>query len=223
LTKQLKFSILLLLIISLVTPAFTAAPDSIPVTPGGDGELLISRPAGDSLSLTAFASILPQDGSASIPVGVYVKDILAFQIFAQPTSNPGYVTSQPGAVSLFGLATQSGTTGLIAHSYLAGQSFFDLSQGQHVVVVMADGSRLHYRVSSVRRLQALSPWSPLSNFVDLDIEGEILSASQVFNQVYQGSNQVVFQTCIELEDNPVWGRLFVTAEPINPYPYWSGW
>lgn len=216
--KQLNISIILLLIVALMSPTLTATPAMIPVTPSGDGEPLTSGLPGDTPSLTAFASVLPH-GPANSPVGVYVKDVLALQIFVQPTANPGYVTSSPEAVSLFGLATQHGITGLLAHNYLAGQRFFELGTGQQVVVVMADGSRQHYRVSSVRRLQALSPWSSLSNFVDVDGDGEVLSASQLFHQVYHGSNRVVFQTCIELDGNPVWGRLFVTAEPMRTYPF----
>ncbi len=217
LARQLNISIILLLLVALLSPTVTAAPAMIPVTPGSGGKPLTSGTSGDTPSLAAFASLLPH-GSAKSPVGVYVKNVLALRIFAQPAADPGYVTSQPDAASLFGLAMQYGTTGLLAHNYLAGQSFLTLAKGQQVVVILADGTRHHYRVSSVRHLQALSPWSPRSNFVDLDGEGEVLSASQLFHQVYNGADRVVFQTCIELDGNPVWGRLFVTAEPIEPYP-----
>ena len=196
---------------------FSMASGSIPVTAGGDEGALVAGSVDNSLSLTSFSRTLPQRGSAA-PVGVYVDGVLALQIKPQPAGNPGFVTSQAQAVSLFGLAKQYGTTGLIAHNYLAGETFFNLKPGQEVVVIKANGSRARYLIESVRRVQALSPWSPHSNFVDLDQEGPVLTASQLFHQVYAGSDQVVFQTCIEAEGSPVWGRLFVTAKRIDVGP-----
>jgi hypothetical protein len=217
LAKQVQFTVVFLLLLSLLLPGSAPALAPIPVSAGGEGGPASAGPNDSISSLSAFARELPHS-SANSPVGVYVKDVLALRVFAQPASNPGYVTSQADAVSLFGLAQQYGVTGLIAHNYLAGDSFSNLTQGQQVVLLMADGARQRYKIVSVRRLQALSPWSPLSNFVEVGADGEVLSASQLFHQVYTGSNRVVFQTCIEVDGNPVWGRLFVTAERIEPYP-----
>lgn len=217
LSMKVRPPIFLLLALTLLLAPIEPALANIPVTAGGAGDFLAAGPAGLPTSLTEFSQELPR-GKAASPVGVYVQDVLALRVLAQPVSNPGYVTAQPEAVSLFRLAQQYGTVGLIAHNYLAGQSFFDLSAGQQVVLIMADGTRQRYKIESIRQLQALSPWSPTSDFLPVGGEGPVVSATQLFHQIYSGTNRVVFQTCIELDGNPVWGRLFVTAERIDPQP-----
>ncbi|MFP3854981.1 MAG: hypothetical protein ACLFWD_11875 [Anaerolineales bacterium] len=213
-----------LIVLVILTAGFGAPGNSaaavIPITAGDDGGgQAVQTAAGPSTftALSDFAGMLPQ-GDSDIPVGVYVPGILAYEIHTQPALDPGYVTSSEGAVSLFRQAQQHGTTGLIAHNYLAGELFFNLGVGQEVVILKADGARQRYRIESIRRLQALSPWSPNSNFVDLDREGHVMTALELFNQIYHGSDRVIFQTCIEYEGNPVWGRLFVTATPIETSP-----
>jgi hypothetical protein len=65
----------------------------------------------------------------------------------------------------------------------------------------------------VYRYQAISPSSPTSDFQNLD-ENEYLTTSQLFMQMYGGSHHLTFQTCIEMNGNPSWGRMFVVAEPL---------
>lgn len=220
--RRILGTLLLFIIILTTGPASASgsAEGVIPISAGDDGGGQSAQAAAGPSTLTPltdFARKLPH-GDSSTPVGVYVPGVLAYEIHAQPASNPGYVTSVDDAVSLFRLAQQHGTTGLIAHNYLAGELFFDLEVGQEVVILKANGSRQRYRIESIRRLQALSPWSPNSNFVDLDRDGQVLTALELFNQIYHGSDRLIFQTCIEYEGNPVWGRIFVTATPIEISP-----
>ncbi|MCL4268439.1 MAG: hypothetical protein KJZ72_02790, partial [Anaerolineales bacterium] len=52
-----------------------------------------------------------------------------------------------------------------------------------------------------------------SDFRDLETES-ILTAEQLFNQVYRGEFHLTLQTCIENEGNSSWGRLFIIAKPV---------
>ena len=75
-------------------------------------------------------------------------------------------------------------------------------------IVYGDGAMKRYR------FQALDPYSPYSDFVDLST-GETQSVGEVFELVYTGGDHVTFQTCIENSGNPSWGRLFVIVTPVN--------
>lgn len=201
----------------------TVAAGSVPITGSGD-----SNPQSQIIShrnssvrplppLDEFVSAVA-GGQGERVVGVYVADILALRVLQQRRGNAGYVTSAPDAVSQFSVAASYGTTGLLAHNYLSGEKFFELSAGQTVVVVRADGSRERYRIDSVHRYQALAPSSPVSDFLELDGEGRRVSAQQLFDQMYGRPGQLVFQTCIARDGNSFWGRLFVVATPLEVRP-----
>jgi hypothetical protein len=161
-------------------------------------------------ALADFIASLALDGSNTI-AGVFVPDTLAMQVRQQPAGKPGYVSSVDNILTQFGLASQYGTTGLLAHNDLAGTQFFNLSAGQQVFLVKGDGTVKEYTISTIRRFQAKQPNSPFSNFLDLD-QGDVeLSVEALFYQVYRGADQVVFQTCIEQNGISTWGRLFVIA------------
>ncbi len=161
--------------------------------------------------LKHFSSSLV-NGLAGQVVGVYVPEILALPVAQQPAGSPGYVSSTPDVVTQFGMAARFGTTGLLAHNYLSGALFFELELGQNVVMVKGDGQLMYYTVTEVQSFQALSPNNPYSQFVDLQT-GDMVTAHELFFDVYAGSDQLVFQTCIEAAGDPSWGRLFVTAKP----------
>ncbi|MGA9531370.1 MAG: hypothetical protein WBR18_01520 [Anaerolineales bacterium] len=163
-------------------------------------------------SLETFSETLPSANSHQV-VGVYVSGKLALRVLEQPAGQPGYVTSQADAASRFGLAGRFGTVGLIAHNTLAGGSFISLGDGDRIVVFYADGERQVYVVERTRQLQAVSPWSPTSSFLDLEAPSALISAQTLFNQVYAGGFPVVLQTCLSKGENSVWGRLFVLARP----------
>jgi len=81
---------------------------------------------------------------------------------------------------------------------------------------------VHYRIKEIDSYQALKPNSPFSNFVDTsDPSRSVLSSADLFNRLYTTRDQLVFQTCIENEGEPSWGRLFVIASPaeaLHPIP-----
>ena len=154
------------------------------------------------------------DGQADVARGVYVAGALALPIEQQPAGNSAYITPAPEAVSQFQSAAYFGVTGLLAHNHLAGAQFFNLSIAEEVSIVYGDGSVRAYRITAQHRFQALDPYNPNSNFIDLDT-GATLSALDVFNQMYTGDDHVTFQTCIAQNGLSSWGRLFVIATPIE--------
>ncbi len=146
--------------------------------------------------------------------GVYVPGVLALRVVPQPASRPTYVSFEFGVATLYCGHGPCKSIGLLAHNNLSGILFSILRRGQKVVVVRGDGSTTHYRVSSIRLFQALSPNDPYSSLVDLD-NGATLSSGDLVQQIYGAGNQVVFQTCIGYEGKPTWGRLFVIADPAS--------
>jgi hypothetical protein len=101
---------------------------------------------------------------------------------------------------------------LLAHNYLSGRFFSDLTVGQEVRLVYGDGKVEYFVVTEILRYQALEPNSQLSSFRNLD-NYEVLSAEQMFKRVYAGKRHVTFQTCISANGTFSWGRLFVVAKP----------
>lgn len=154
--------------------------------------------------------------SAELPVGLYVPGLLALPVVQQPAGNPAYVSPADGEVTHFGLAAGYGSTGLLAHNTAAGAQFDDLALGQVLYLVDGNHGVQAYRVVQLRRLRALQPSSPYSDFLDLDVPGARLTAADLFYQVYAQEGRLVLQTCIEAEGKSNWGRLFLIAEPVEP-------
>lgn len=161
---------------------------------------------------TFIASV--ENGDPAALRGVYVPDVLAFPIVQQPSSNAGFVSQDENVVTQFSMAAQMGNVGLLAHNNLAGKVFVDLKQGDVVYLVYGDGRTETFQVTRVMQYQALDPYSPYSEFKDLDAQ-VTLTAEDLFNLVYRGERHVIFQTCIEANGNSSWGRLFVIAEPAS--------
>jgi hypothetical protein len=171
--------------------------------------------ASPASALNDFAATL-KNGQAGQVVGVYVHDVFSLKVAPQPSNNPAYVNSDPGYATQFSLASQYGSIGLLAHNYLSGSFFSSLTTGQEVDIIYGDGSVRRYSISVIRHFQALSPLSTASNFVDLDNpRNNQLSNSDLFHQIYNQGDRVVFQTCITANGDTSWGRLFVIATPIS--------
>jgi hypothetical protein len=167
------------------------------------------------LSIEEFIQSLV-NGNQNHVVGIYVPENFAQSVATQPASNPAFVSSKSDVLTQFSTATKYGSLGFIAHNYLSGDLFFDLSIGDTVIVIFGDGQTQSYRIFNIRHFQALSPNSPYSDFKNLDsANGKILSAEQLFFATYGREDQLVFQTCIEKDGNSTWGRLFVLAIPIS--------
>jgi hypothetical protein len=162
-------------------------------------------------SLTSFIESV-KDGNAKTLRGVYVHGLMAYPIVSQPTGQPGFVSNDSKVITQFGMATDAGNVGLLAHNYLAGSNFIQLAVGQQVDLVYGDGRVESFIVSEVLKYQALDPNNPSSKFRSLN--GEItLTADELFRQVYRGERHITFQTCIEANGNFSWGRLFIIATP----------
>lgn len=196
-----------------VTGEATQATYSIYLPIVVNGASVTTPSAAPMPSSDAFIASVA-DGQAGLVRGVYVPDVLALPVRQQPADNPTYVSPESGVATQFAVAASFGVTGLLAHNYLAGAKFFKLAEVQDVLIVYGDGTVKRYRVTAIYRYQALDPYSPYSDFLDLST-GEAKSAGEVFMQVYTGGDHVTFQTCIANNGNPSWGRLFVMATPMN--------
>ncbi len=172
-----------------------------------------------ALGQTAAVPSLPDfvasvvDGNANALRGIYVPGVMAFPIIQQPMGNPGYVSSTESTVTQFSIASEVGNIGLLAHNYLAGAGFFQLTPGTIITLVYGNGQTQSFMIVDVQRYQALSPLSPYSNFRDVETE-TVFTAEQLFNHVYRGDFHLTLQTCIEQDGNLSWGRLFVIATPV---------
>jgi len=164
-------------------------------------------------SLDAFVEQV-RNGQADEIRGIYIPEILVARIVQQPTGMDEFVSPWQNVVTQFGLASKLGSTGLLAHNYLAGERFALLQEGQQFHLIHGDGRISTFIVTEVLQYQALDPTSISSAFMDLGGQGS-LTYSDLFTKIYNRPGQVVFQTCINSGDDPAWGRLFIIAEPYS--------
>ncbi|HEX2979939.1 MAG TPA: hypothetical protein VHO48_06725, partial [Anaerolineaceae bacterium] len=206
--RKFLLTALLLLVVALPISGSVNAEASLPVT----GEVaVIPDDASIATNLTEFIGLV-KNGNADTLVGVFVPEILALPVAQQPSGNASYVSEQPNVVTQFRMASEYGTTGLLAHNTLSGALFFNINVGDQVVLVYGDGLTRQYQVTRIDSFQALSPANPYSDFLDLSTADRRLTAAELFGEVYRGGDQVIFQTCIAGDGDPSWGRLFITAE-----------
>lgn len=185
-----------------------ANPTALPATAVSPTQVATATSA-----LTSFVANV-KNGEAGQVVGVYVPNVLALRVTQQPVNDLAYVSASAGYATQFRLAANYGAIGLLAHNYLSGALFFNLSIGQEVDIIYGSGVIKRYAITALRHFQALRPTDPTSNFVDIDNNsGTQISNSDLFYQIYTG-NRVVFQTCINAHGNTSWGRQFVIATPI---------
>jgi hypothetical protein len=192
--------------------AFDVKHDPVEANPDANDANIEDSSSDNPSALKEFVDSVV-DGNSGVIRGIYADETFEYPVIQQPSSKPGFVSEINGIVTQFGMASQYGTTGMLAHNYLAGAAFFDLHVSDTVEVVFGDGSIRQYQVSNILSYQALSPNSATSNFVDLNT-GETLTATQLFKQVYSGNHHLTLQTCIAKGSEDSWGRLFVIAEPI---------
>ena len=158
-----------------------------------------------------------ENGQAGELRGVYAPELFALSIVQQPDGDHQFVSPRQSTATQFRLASRFGSTGLLAHNYLAGQDFSLLEKGQLLYLVYGDGQLAVFAVSETLRYQALDPNSPLSDFMRLR-DGALLTTSELFAEVYHQDGSVVLQTCISRDQELSWGRLFIIAEPYSPMP-----
>lgn len=114
----------------------------------------------------------------------------------------------------FQTADKYGSTGFLAHNYLAGAEFFSLKVGDRIDLTIENEEKQSFWVFSIRKFQALAPCSYYSDFVDLD-SGQKFTASELFMTFYGQDDLVVLQTCIEKDGVKSWGRIFIMAYPVS--------
>ena len=180
-------------------------------------QALISQTVGDSLPLLdTFVSQIRNGRSADLR-GIYIPEILAARVVQQPIGNNEFVSPRQNVVTQFELASRAGSMGLLAHNNLAGKSFSLLEEDQIFYLIYGDGQISAFVVTEILRYQAWEPTSALSGFMDLEND-DLLTASEAFSAVYNRPGQVIFQTCISMDNVLTWGRLFVIAEPYSQEP-----
>lgn len=163
---------------------------------------------------TFAASVIT--GQADQVVGVYVPGVFALPVLQQPGGQASYVSDQDSTVTQFSSANVYSSIGLLAHNYLSGERFFELEEGQEVIILHGDGHQEGYRINKIDRYQALTPTSVYSDFIDMaDTTQTVITAGDLFNRIYTKPDQVVFQTCIAANGDPSWGRIFISAERIK--------
>lgn len=172
----------------------------------------------DAAALPNFSDFVQsiQTGEENVVRGVYVPNVMAYRVAQQPLDNPGFLSSKEDRVTQFRMAAEYGTVGLVAHNYLAGESFFNLEAGDEVRIVYGDSKVETFIVYEILQYQALQPNSPYSSFRNLDRD-ETLTVNQMFKRVFVSDGYVTFQTCIEKDGISTWGRLFVIAIPKAEY------
>lgn len=158
-------------------------------------------------------SQITEIGRQALLSSVYVGGLIALPVVQQPKGNANYVSTQDGQLTQFATVSEYGNIGLLAHNYLSGKSFSQLTIGQQVRLVYADGQAEYFIVKEILRYQALEPTSPYSSFKNLDNKDEILSAGEMFDRAYGGERHLTFQTCIKAKGSSSWGRLFIIATP----------
>ncbi len=191
--------VLIALVTSAVLPAFAAASgmQALPVT----GAALVEANA------PAFA----QGFAASGETAGTVTRVVVTNLFDYSVVQNGNVAPLTAAtVGQYAFSAKYNNVGLIAHDYLAGGSFYQLTPGMEVEVYYSDGGTETYVITSVSRYQATNPNDYGAPFIDPN--GVKLSAFQVFTKAYLRGG-LTFQTCISTETTTTWGLLFVQAIP----------
>ncbi len=162
----------ILILVSLVSLFLSSgfAP-VIPGTAGTFDTVTESTVTSSFPTISNFVRTLTTSSAETVS-GVYIPSEFAFNVTQQPAGNAGFVSSEENLITQFGLASKYGSTGLIAHNHLAGATFSDVTPGQTVVVVNGDGTLDYYHIFAVEKYQALSPYSPYSQFLNLDNSGK---------------------------------------------------
>jgi hypothetical protein len=154
------------------------------------------------------------NGQAGQLRGIYIPGILAARVVQQPVGMDDFVSPWQNVITQFGLASRLGSTGLLAHNYLAGDAFGLLQEGQEIELIDGSGRVSTFTVTEILRYQALDSDDTATHLLDLEGQTSITSAD-LFNRVYSRPGQVIFQTCIKKDGDPSWGRLFVIASPLD--------
>ncbi len=178
-------------------------------------EINVTRIPYEKSKSTVFRQFagLVMNGNSEQVRGIFVEGLMALPVVQQPAGEITYVAGQMDVVTQFQSAADHNVIGLLAHNYLSGSLFYQLTTGEEVRIVFGDGSYQRYRIIGSYAFQKLEPSNLQSDLVDMSTE-EVLTTNQVFNRFYNGEHHVTFQTCLEEGGLSNWGLTFVVAEPI---------
>jgi hypothetical protein len=157
------------------------------------------------------------NGEARTVRGVYVPGIMALPVIQQPSGDIAFVSNDDNTITQFQSAAVNGVTGLLAHNYLSGASFYNLQMDQEIFIVYGDGTVRRYIVDKISQYQRLERSNLRSNFVDLS-DNSALSSDQVFSRYYRGTHRVTFQTCLAGRGFSNWGLQFAQARALDAAP-----
>src|SRR5262245_40579626 len=96
----------------------------IAFTPMSNAYALNRNSASNNLPLLSTFITQIRNGQSGEIRGLYIPEILAATVVHQPKGDSNFVSAKQDIVTQFGLASQFGSTGLLAHNYLAGRNFF---------------------------------------------------------------------------------------------------
>ncbi len=166
-------------------------------------------------NFSRFVKTVTSKRSENQLVGLIAPNHFNLPITQQPAGRADFVSNEPEVITEFSLSRQYGSIGLLAHNHLAGSHFSSLKENDLIVLVTSNKEYKLYKIEKIATYQALSPNSPYSNFVDLKNSSKILSAEDLFMEIYAHEDSLVFQTCIAKDNEPSWGRLFIHAFPVS--------
>ncbi len=200
-TKAFAIIIGLMALMSSVAPAFAARNVSLPTTESQAG-------------LNTFVDSVV-NGNADQVVGIYVADKFAMPMVQQLEGDHAFISSMPNTLTQFGLPSDYGVLGVLAHNTEAGASFYDLETGDEVVAVYGDGQLVRYEIDTSEVWEAFNPHDPYNGTFENVETSETLSLRDLFFDTYTTADTLVFQTCYAQGDNTEWGRLFITATLVD--------
>lgn len=140
----------------------------------------------------------------------------------QPGGRASYV-SREDYFTIFSQVLLYDSLGLLAHNDLAkGQLITDMKIGDIIYIDSPRGTYQKYKgewkATKISSYQAISPNKTTSDFVDMDDPtAAAKTASQLFLEIYGIPGRTTFQTCIEAEDNPSYGRRFVGYDRVKHF------
>lgn len=138
---------------------------------------------------------------------VYISGVLDLKVEPQLNGDNLEITNDPEIVNQYSLA-KGGTVALMAHNYLAGQYFYQIREGDVVLLDFRDGHSRKYVVTDIIEFQRL-------NLLFISTETlQVYSERQFLNTFFQSRDYLVFMTCLEKSGNVSWGVTLFIALPL---------
>ena len=120
----------------LILPMIVTALAALPASRAYAAD--VTLPTAALPDLATFTTWLNNGQSGQLR-GVYVPNILADGVVQQPSNQATFVSPRQDIITQFEAASSLGSTGLLAHNFLAGEKFPQMKPGQLVYLVYGDG------------------------------------------------------------------------------------